>query len=562
MSQYATHLNAIIIGAGPAGIAMAYQLKHKLGFNDFTIYEKLDGVGGTWRTNSYPGCGCDLPSHLYSFSFNLNPDWSQELCEQPEILRYMEDTVDKFDLRKHVHSSVECIGAEWQDKLRKWRVQFKDLQTGIEYSRYASVFVSAVGAISFPRDVKFAGMEDFKGPMFHTARWNHSVSWKGKRVAVIGNGCSAAQVVPALAKDAAFVKQYARSAQWYHARPNHKFTAAEKWAFRWVPLWQRLLRLTIFLEADEQTTAYFPSPKGQRVRATAEKESTEYIKSKAPKKYWDFIVPDFPLGCKRRIFDPDYLDSLQRPNVELLNHGIEKITETGIVSSKGDVDNFDIIVLGTGFQVAQFLTPMEIVGANGANLQQQWDECRGAQAYMGTYVHNFPNLAIIFGPNTFPANNSALFACETQVDYAVKSLFRPLLDGRADIIEVKQSAEDSTTQKIHEGLAATVFAGDCSNWYIGKHGRNTASWPGLARSFWLATYFPDWKAFNMQGGSKFWPLRALERKLRFFSSGNATAKWLAFLIATGIIVRDRTIVARFCRQAVDGLRRGIVGLRS
>ena len=451
----------------------------------------------------------------------------------------MEDTVDKFDLRKHIHTSVECVGAEWQDKLRKWKVLFKDGQTGMTYARHATVFVSAVGAISFPRDVKFPGMADFQGPMFHTARWDHSVSWAGKRVAVIGNGCSAAQVVPAMAKDAALVKQYARSAQWYHARPNHRFTAAEKWAFRWVPFWQRLLRLRIFLEADEQTTAYFPSANGKRFRAAAEKESAEYIRSRAPKKYWDHIVPDFPLGCKRRIFDPDYLDALNEPNVELLNHGIERITSTGIVSSGGDEDHFDIIILGTGFQVAQFLTPMAITGANGASLQSQWDESRGAQAYMGTYVHNFPNLAILFGPNTFPANNSALFACETQVDYAVKSLFQPLLDGRASVIEVKRTAEESATQSIHQGLAATVFAGDCSNWYIGKHGRNAASWPGLARSFWFATYFPDWKAFNIQGGSKLWPLHALQRKASHLLRFGSTIQLTALVVASCLIFRDR-----------------------
>lgn len=465
----------------------------------------------------------------------------------------MEDTVDKFDLRKHVHTSIECIGAEWIGDLKKWKVHLKDLSTGTDYYRHASVFVSAVGAISFPRDVKFQGMEEFKGPMFHTARWDHSVSWKGRRVAVIGNGCSAAQVVPALSKDAAIVKQYARSAQWYHPRPNHRFTSLEKWAFRWIPLWQRLLRLGIFLEADEQTTAYFPTPKGMKVRAAAEKESAEYIRSKAPKKYWDFIVPDFPLGCKRRIFDPDYLDALAQPNVELLNHGIERITETGIVSSGGDVENFDIIILATGFQVANFLTPMLIIGAHGASLEAQWNENRGAQAYMGTYVHNFPNLAIIFGPNTFPANNSALFACETQVDYAVKSLFEPLIDSRADIIEVKRTAEDSATQKIHQELTASVFAGDCSNWYIGKHGRNAASWPGLARSFWLATYFPNWNAFNMKGGSVFWPLKRFQRRVLSLLTSATTYQLSAVLIVPMMTFGDRQGMA----AATKGLQRGL-----
>lgn len=284
----------------------------------------------------------------------------------------MEDTVDKFDLRKHVQTSVECLGAKWHTDKAKWEVQLRDLKTGIEYSRFSFVFVSAVGAISFPREVKFKGMETFEGPLFHTARWDHSVDYKGKRIAVIGNGCSAAQVVPALAKGgAALVKQYARSAQWYHPRPNHQFTEFEKWAFKWLPLWQRWLRLQIFLDADEQTTTYFPTPKGLRARAAAEKESREYILSKAPKKYHDFIVPTFPLGCKRRIFDPDYLESLNYPNVELLNHGIQEINEKGIISSGGISDEFDIIVLATGFQVAQFLTPMNVIGCHGISLNQQ-----------------------------------------------------------------------------------------------------------------------------------------------------------------------------------------------
>ncbi|KAL2847795.1 hypothetical protein BJY01DRAFT_262907 [Aspergillus pseudoustus] len=503
--------NAIIIGAGPGGISLAYRLRHELGFDDFVIYDKLDGIGGTWRSNTYPGCGCDLPSHLYSFSFNLNPNWSKELCEQPEILQYIEDTVDKFDLRRHVITSVECTGAEWLAADDKWAVSFRDLQTGMEFVRYASIFVSAVGAISLPREIQFKGMERFKGPIVHTARWDHSVNYSGKRIAVIGNGCSAAQVVPALAEEASFVQQYARSAQWYHPRPNHVFTAAEKLAFRWLPLWQRWLRLQIFMKAENESNTYFPSPEGVQARLEAEKESREYIQSRTPEKYWPFIVPNFPLGCKRRIFDPGYLDSLHKSTVILRNEGIQEFTEKGIIGSSGTEDEFDIIVLATGFQVSQFLAPMEIKGKRGISLNKQWEECRGAQAYFGTYVHNFPNLAIIFGPNTFPANNSALFACETQVVYAVKSLFIPILDRRTRIVEVKQPAEEKHTNNIHARLQNTVFAGDCSNWYIGKYGRNAASWPAKAANFWFETYFPDWSAFDWTGGSVFWPLYAVKR---------------------------------------------------
>lgn len=465
----------------------------------------------------------------------------------------MEDTVDKFDLRKHIHGGVECIGAYWDAKEAKWDVRLKDLMTGIEYIRKATVFVSAVGAISFPRDVKFPGMERFKGAMFHTARWDHSVSYKGKRVAVIGNGCSAAQVVPAVAKEAAFVKQYARSGQWFHVRPNRQYTTWDKLAFRYIPLYQRLLRLKIFLDADEETTTYFPTPKGLKERKRVEDESKAYIRSKVSEKYSNSLIPDFPLGCKRRIFDPGYLDSLNLPNVQLLAEGIKEITETGIISSSGIEDDFDIIVLATGFQVSQFLTPMHIVGSTGVALHDQWKECRGAQAYLGTYVHNFPNLAILFGPNTFPANNSALFACETQVDYAAKSLFQPLIDHRARVIEVKQSAEDRETNTIHKQLSDTVFAADCSNWYIGDFGRNAASWPGLARSFWWRTYIPDWSAFNFSGTSPWWPLYTIKRLIKT----SPTIVRLGILGTMVAVLLSRTSYFPAVQQTVQSLSHSI-----
>lgn len=460
----------------------------------------------------------------------------------------MEDTVDKFDLRKHFHDSVECMGAVWRSDRSKWEVNLKDHKTGKEYTRFASVLVSAVGAISYPRDVKFPGMETFKGDMFHTARWDHSVNYKGKRVAVIGNGCSAAQVVPAIAPDVAVVKQYARSGQWYHERPNHDYTETEKFAFKWVPLWQKFLRLRIFLEADDETAAYFPTPSGQKQRAAKEAESREYICSRTPAKYHKILIPKFPLGCKRRIFDPGYLDCLNRSNVELIPEGISQITETGIISSSGKRDDYDIIVLATGFQVSQFLTPMHIVGATGKSLHDQWAECRGAQAYLGTHVHNFPNMAILFGPNTFPANNSALFACETQVQYAMDSLFKPLLDHRFSIIEVKQSAEDRETNAIHKGLSDTVFSADCSNWYLGEFGRNAASWPGLARTFWAATYWPDWKAFNMSGGSVFWPVFSAKR---IFTNLSLTSKLV--LIAGIASVFNKTSVLNASQNVLPKL---------
>ena len=208
----------------------------------------------------------------------------------------MEDTVDKFSLRKHMNFGVECLGATWNAETRQWEVQFKDLQTGVEYTRYAEVLISAVGGISFPRDVRFPGMETFQGDMFHTAKWDHSVDYTGKRMAIIGNGCSAAQVVPAVVDKVKSIKQYARSRQWYHERPNRNFTKLELWCFRNIPLWERYNRLSLFLQNDDLVSTYMPGAAAARKRAKVENHAKEYIYATAPKKYHDILVPDFPLG--------------------------------------------------------------------------------------------------------------------------------------------------------------------------------------------------------------------------------------------------------------------------
>lgn len=244
--------------------------------------------------------GCDVPTVLYSFSFNLNPNWSKELCDGPEILEYIEDTVDKFDLRKHMQFGIECKAATWNEEKAYWNITFRDLTTDVEYNRRATIFVSAVGGISYPRDTVFPGMDTYKGKIFHTARWDHSYDYKNKRVAVIGNGCSAAQVVPAIVRDVTSLTQFARSAQWYHDRPNRNFTSFEKWCFKWIPLWERLLRLRLFLANDDLVATYMAGPAATVLRLKAESQAKTYIMSKAPEKYHGTLIPEFPLGKSGR----------------------------------------------------------------------------------------------------------------------------------------------------------------------------------------------------------------------------------------------------------------------
>lgn len=377
-------------------------------------------------------------------------------------------------------------------------------------------------------------MEHYKGKVFHTAEWDHSFDWQGKRVAVIGNGCSAAQVVPSIAPDVKKLTQYARSPQWYHERPNKTFSPLEKFCFRYLPFWQRYHRLDLFLKTDELASVYGPLESQVRKRRAIEDAATEYIKKEAPEKYHSFIIPDFPLGCKRRIYDPGYLASLHLDQVELLPEGIQRITETGIVSEHGKEEDFDAIILATGFEVSSFLSPMDIIGKNDTLLEDQWTNHRGAQAYLGTFVHNFPNFGILFGPNTFPAFNSVIFSVEVQVAYIAKTLMKPILDQYADVIEVRKEAEKKSVEELDEVLSTTVFAAGCSNWYINKAGRNSAAWPGLASTYWKATCFPRWKDFLMEGGSGAWwansAWRGVRRNLSTLSSiaiVAAAASWAA-----------------------------------
>ena len=307
--------------------------------------------------------------------------------------------------------------------------------------------------------------------------------------------------------------RYARSPQWYHERPNHRFTAFEKACFRYIPFWQRLHRLRLFQANDNLVSTYLSGPKAQKKRLAAEASAKSYIYQRTPEKYHDIIVPTFPLGCKRRIFDPGYLDTLHSKNLDLVAEGIQEIDATGITSSTGVRDEFDVIILATGFQVQNFLTPMKVVGKTGCTLEDQWAYGKGAQAYLGTYVHNFPNFAILFGPNTFPAHNSALFCCEVQVEYVTKTLFKTLMSDRAAIVEVKEDAEDDHTNAVQQELKGSVFAAGCSNWYINSVGHNSASWPGYASDFWRKTFFPRFADYDLRGGDKNWFLKAASRDI-------------------------------------------------
>lgn len=496
----------IVIGCGVAGIALSARLRSQLGYENFVIYERERSIGGTWYLNTYPGVGCDVDSHLYSFSFNLNPDWSKRFAEQAEILQYLQDTVDKFGIRPHVRLGVEVVEAAWIEEKSVWRVTLRDLEDNHVFHKEAEMLVSCVGTISIPKECNIPGHEKFRGDIWHSARWNHSVSLKGKRVAVVGNGCSAAQLVPYVTREAAHVYQFQRSPQWINERPNRSFTDFQKSCFRYIPLWNRLYRFYLWKNTDALHNLYqSETARSLHNRAAATEHAKAYMMATAPKKYHDLLIPQFPLGCKRRIFDPGYLESLHSPNIELLGEPILEITENGLRTPKRSID-VDAIILGTGFKIQEFLSPITVTGVGGIGLNQHWKDTGGAQAYKATFVTGFPNFGIVFGPNAFPAHNSVIYTNEVQVEYIIKAMVRPILHRDFRLIDVKEAAEHCDATAVQARLKSMVWNAGCSNWNLDAAGRNTTNYPDETWKFWYQLYWPVWKDFNLYGGKGTRPL--------------------------------------------------------
>ncbi|CAH0047331.1 unnamed protein product [Clonostachys solani] len=501
----------IIIGCGIAGIALACRLRSDLKYTNFTIFEREKDLGGTWFLNTYPGVGCDVDSHLYSFSFNPNPDWSKRFAEQAEILEYLNNTVDKFGVRQHVELGVEVVEAEWNVKKSLWVVGLRDLATGHEFTQEAEMLVSAVGTISIPKDCTIPGHENYKGEIFHSARWNHAFDMKNKNVAVVGNGCSGAQLMPYVAQTAAKVVQFQRSPQWINERPNWEFSSFQKWCFRYLPLYQRLYRFKLWKTTDDLHTLYLTgSASSEAAREEATKGAEKYMRKMAPAKFQDILIPKFPLGCKRRIFDPGYLEALHNPNVELTDEPIRRFSETGLVTDSRHID-VNAVILSTGFKIQEFLTPITVRGSSGQTLNEHWEDTRGAQAYRATFVSGFPNFGIIFGPNAFPAHNSVIYTNETQAEYIIKTVISPVVGGCFDVIDVKQAAEYQNANFVQSKLKQMVWSSGCSNWNLDAAGRNTTNYHDPTWKFWYELFWPVWSDFNLVGGSGSLPMSPMTK---------------------------------------------------
>ncbi|WP_342051747.1 MULTISPECIES: flavin-containing monooxygenase [unclassified Cupriavidus] len=472
------HCDVAIIGSGFAGLGMAIRLRQS-GVEDFAIFEKADSLGGTWRDNHYPGCACDVQSHLYSFSFAPNPDWSRMFSPQPEIRAYLERCADRFGLRPHLRFGHELRRASWDEHEGVWRLE---MANGARIS--ARVLVSGMGGLSRPSIPDIPGLESFAGTCFHSQQWRHDYPLAGKRVAVIGTGASAIQFVPQIAPQVAQLDLYQRTPPWIMPKPDRAVSARERWLFRHLPLTQALWRAGLYWALEARVLGFVIHPKLMKaVERIARRHLARQVPDAALRRT---LTPDYTIGCKRVLISNDYYPTLSRPNVDVVTTGIARVEPDAIVMRDGTRRPADCIILGTGFHATDPLPRGVIVGRDGRDLLDAWRD--GAQAYLGTTVAGFPNLFLVVGPNTGLGHSSMVFMIESQVAYILDALRH--MDKRGlHAVDVRPEVQRTFNADIQNRLGHAVWsAGGCASWYIDpRSGRNTTLWPGFTFQFRRAT---------------------------------------------------------------------------
>jgi len=502
--------DVLIIGAGPSGLGTAIQLKRHNLTTNIEIIEKCGDVGGTWLVNSYPGCGCDVASHFYSYSFALNANWSQKFSLRGEIQQYFRDVAEEFDVVKYVRFYSTVEKAVWCEEGQFWEVSVRCERTGEVRVRRAKVLVSAVGSLSIPKKCEINGADEYKGHLFHSALWDHSFDWKDKDVVVLGNGCSATQFVPIMAQTTKSLTQFARQSQFLAERPNPTYSSTFKNLMRYVPGAMRAYRLWLYAQM-EKDFAGFDIESGASIRQGLKEENEKYVKRMAPEKYWNALIPKHEIGCKRKVMDTDYLSTLHRSNVELISSDpVERITETGVLTKSGREVKADAIVLATGFEVFRMLFPMQIHGRDGVTLNEHWDaHYKGAaQAYFGTCVPGFPNFFTLMGPNTVTGHNSVIYTVECQINFMLR-LITPILGSlhlpqrglmtpkqEVKAVDVRPEATKEHITWLQNKLSKLVWSSGCTSWALDPEtGVNIAMYPEYQFWFWWRSVFVPGKDF-------------------------------------------------------------------
>jgi len=471
-----TGLSVGIIGAGPGGIALGILLA-RTGFRDFIIFDREDGVGGTWRINTYPGLACDVKSHLYSYSFDLNPHWSRLWSPQPEILNYFERCVEDQGLQPHLQLGTEIRSARWDDRAQCWQLT---TTTG-EHHEF-DVVVSAVGLFTQPVLPELVEQEPFTGTVMHSSRWDHSVDLAGARVAVLGTGSTASQLVPELAKVAAQVYSVQRSPTWILPKPDRPYSRRERWLFAHIPFAKKLYRTRLWLRSESNISVIeHGSEKTQEFTAIAMRLLEHSVADEQLRRK---LTPDHPMGCKRLVFSSDYLTALTQPHVEVLSSPARYLRARSLVMQDGTERDVDVVVCATGYAAADYLGEIEVTGKGGVTLRDVWRD--GAHAYLGMVVPGFPNFFMLYGPNTNVGSNSVIFVLEAQARYIVRAL-RYLRRKGKSYVAVRPLAMANFLAKIDQWMQGTVWTTQCSNYFRMANGRVVTQWPRSARAFWGMT---------------------------------------------------------------------------
>jgi cation diffusion facilitator CzcD-associated flavoprotein CzcO len=466
------HWRVAIIGAGAGGLGLAIRLLRS-GQRDFVVFEASAGVGGTWRSNTYPGAACDVPSHLYSFSFARKPDWTKTYANQPEILEYFEGCADRFGVRSHLRTGVRITAARWDEHALCWQVSDAE---GNTYA--ADVVVSAIGTFATPSFPAISGLDTFAGPRFHSARWEHDHDLTGMKVAVIGTGASAAQIVPEVAKIADRVDVYQRTPQWVLPRSDKPFTEEQKRRFARNPIAARRHRKQIYW-AYEKTIAFnHDDDTADRLRAIALSHLEYRIKDDELRAK---LTPDYPFGCKRTLVCSDFYKAVTRDNVELITAPIDRITSGSVVTADGRDRPADVLVLATGFRATEYLEGIDVVGVGGRSLHDDWAEV--ARAYMGLTVSGYPNFFIFYGPNTNQGGNSIIIILEAQAAYVLSAL-RQMRRRRVRAVDVRRDVMEAYNRELEVALAGTVWSDGCQSYFRNANGRIATQLPQTSR--WYA----------------------------------------------------------------------------
>ena len=467
------HTDTLIIGTGFAGLCAAIRLKQQ-GFEDLIVLERADEVGGTWRDNHYPGCACDVQSHLYSFSFESNADWTRMFARQPEILAYLKHCASKYDVRRHVRFNRNVTRMAWDDAAEHWTVE-----TALGETWTANNVVSGLGGLSTPAIPDIDGLDDFAGPVFHSADWKHDIDLRGKRVAVIGTGASAIQFVPQIAPQVETLNLFQRTPPWIVPKPDRAIGKAERLLFKRVPAAQKAMRSAIYTELESRAAGFVINP---RLLKLGERMARSHIlRQVADPALRKKVTPDYALGCKRVLISNDYYPALGRDNVDVITSGITKVTKTGVRTADGTLHKADVIILGTGFKAQKPFGRGVLVGRGGQDIWDAWSD--RMSAYYGTAITGFPNFYLLTGPNSGLGHNSMVFMIESQVNLVVDALYRKRRHGWRSI-EVTPTAQAACQADIERKSAASIWSGGgCKSWYLDENGNNTTLWPDFTFKF-------------------------------------------------------------------------------